>query len=91
VPLPDKATWKPAAIEGRPAMHVSAEWKATNITDNSVQIVRAYVEQPSAEGLIVVCEQAEGKTWGSRDRSTSTVEASVDFGSIRRPKSPAKP
>jgi hypothetical protein len=80
VPLPNKATWKPAAIEGRPAMHVSAEWRATNITGSPVQIVRAYIERPHAEGLIVLCEQAEGKTWGVHEIPPhATVEASVDF------------
>ncbi|MDA0206915.1 MAG: hypothetical protein O3A53_03815 [Acidobacteria bacterium] len=91
VPLPAKATWKPAAIEGRPAMHVSAEWRATNITDSSVQIVRAYVEQPSAEGLIVLCEQSEGKTWGVHEIAPhTTVEVSVDFWIDPPTKKPGK-
>ena len=92
VPLPDKANWKPAAIEGRPAMHATAEWRATNITDSSVQIVRAYVEQPCAEGLIVLCEQSEGKTWGVHEIAPhSTVEVSVDFWIDPPTKKPGKP
>lgn len=92
VPLPDKATWSPAAIEGRPAMHVSGEWRATNITDSAVQIVRAYVEQPSAEGLIVLCERSDGKTWGIHEIAPrSTVEVSVDFWIDPPIKKPGKP
>ena len=92
VPLPDKASWKPAAIEGRPAMHACAEWRATNITDSSVQIVRAYVEQPSAEGLIVLCQQSEDKTWGVHETAPhTTVEVSVDFWIDPPTKKPGKP
>lgn len=92
VPLPNKATWKTAAIEGRPAMHVSGEWRATNITDSAVQIVRAYVEQPSAEGLIVICERSEGKTWGVHEIAPhSTAEVSVDFWVDPPTKKPGKP
>lgn len=80
VPLPNKSIWRPAAIENRPAMHASSEWRATNITGSSIQIVRAYIEKPSAEGLIVLCERSEGKTWGIHEiASHSTADVSVDF------------
>ena len=89
--LPAKATWKPAVIEGRPAMHASVERRAANITDSSVQIARAYVEQPAAEGLIVLCEQSEGKTWGVREIAPhTTVEVSVDFWIPPPTKKPGK-
>lgn len=92
VARPDKATWRPAAIEGRPAMHASAEWRATNTTGRSIQIVRAFVEQPTAEGLIVLCQQSEGKTWGVHEVAPdSTVEVTVDFWIDPPTKKPGKP
>ena len=73
-------------------MLASAGWRATNITDSSVQIVRDFAEQPSAEGLIVLCQQSEGKTWGVHEITPhTTVEVSVDFWIDPPTKNPGKP
>lgn len=73
-------------------MHASAEWQATNLTDSPVRIVRAYLEQPSAEGLVVLCQQSEGATRGIQEVAPgSTVEVSVDFWIEPPTKKPGKP
>jgi hypothetical protein len=78
--LPKQTTWRPAAIEGRPAMHASGEWRATNATNSPVQIVRAYLEQSKAECLIVLFERNNGRTFGVHEIAPqTTVDVSIDF------------
>lgn len=73
-------------------MHASAQWRATNVTDSPVRIVRAYVEKPSAEGLIVLFRMSEGKTSGVHEIAPgSTAEVSVDFWIDPPTKKPGKP
>lgn len=78
--IPKQTSWRPAAIEGRPAMHASGEWRATNTTSSPVQIIRAYLEKSKADGLIVLFERNNGQTSGVHEIApNSTVDVSVDF------------
>lgn len=89
--LPKQTSWRPAAIEGRPAMHASGEWRATNTTNSPVQIIRAYLDKSKAQGLIVLFERSNGKTSGVHEIApNSTVDVSVDFWIDPPTKQPGK-
>lgn len=80
VALHNEASWTPASIEGRPAMHASGVWRVTNITSSPIQIVKAYLDKPRVDGLMVVSQRSNGKTWGVEEIApNATVDVSVDF------------
>ena len=41
--------WGKGEVRGEPAMHVHSEWYATNVTDENVWILRAYLVKPRTE------------------------------------------
>ncbi len=46
--------WCQAMVDGRPAMHVVCRCQATNIIDNPIYLLKAYIGKPYVEGDIVV-------------------------------------
>ncbi|SRR5216683_1600801 len=49
VPIPRKNRWNSASVGGNPAMQVVCSLHVTNITDDTVKILRAYIKRPHTD------------------------------------------
>ena len=56
--------WDKGEVRGEPAMHVHSKWYATNVTDESVWILRAYLVKPRTEEAMVLTQSPESNMFG---------------------------
>ena len=45
--------WNNGEVDGEPAMQVNSKWNATNLTDENVWILRAYLLKPRTEAMVL--------------------------------------
>ena len=58
-----EGSWNNGGINGEPAMQVRGQWYATNLTNENVRILRAYLVSPRTE-IIVSTQAPDSKMFG---------------------------
>ena len=72
--------WSKGTIRGEPAMYLHSGWYATNVTDEEVWILRAYLVRPRTESDILFVQHPELDEFGKYPiLPKSTAKVSVDF------------
>ena len=72
--------WHKAELRGEPAMSIHSKWYVTNLTDELIWILKAYLEKPKTEAMMVLTKDPESDLFDEfpilpRNKS----EVSVDF------------
>ena len=52
--------WHKAELRGEPAMSIHSKWYVTNLTDELIWILKAYLEKPRTEAMMVLTKDPEG-------------------------------
>ena len=52
--------WHKAELRGDPAMSIHSPWYVTNLTDEPIWILRAYLQKPRTEAMMVLTKDPEG-------------------------------
>lgn len=73
--------WSKGEVRGEPAMHVVSKWHATNVTDRTVYILRAYLVKPRTEARLIRSQTPRSDTRCGKFPMLPGVptEVTVDF------------
>ena len=72
--------WGNGEVRGEPAMCLHSKWYVTNMTEESVHILRAYLVKPKTEATMVLTKHPAKNIFGSYPiMAGGTTEVDVDF------------